>query len=180
MITIRNLQLRYGREKVLDGLNLDLHPGSIYGLLGANGSGKSTLLRVLTGALRPHAGDISGQGVTGYVAQKFSLYEDLSVQANIEFRGRCYGIPSSELHLRLESVLDQTGLSSFRRSRTSHLSYGWKQRVALAAALCHRPSLLLLDETTAGIDPGGREVLWSILSDCCRQGATILLTTHQG
>lgn len=178
VISIRNLQLSYGRKKVLAGVDLELYPGKIYGLLGANGSGKSTLLRILAGALRPDSGEVAGKGVTGYVAQKFSLYEDLTVEENITFYGRCHAIPGRELAARVDGVLQRLGLLDLRRDTTSRLSHGWKQRVALAAALCHAPSLLLLDETTAGIDPVGRDALWKIFDECCRDGAAVLISTH--
>jgi ABC-2 type transport system ATP-binding protein len=177
-IRIRQLAFAHGRKKVLSGVDLDLYPGKIYGLVGSNGSGKSTLLRLLAGALRSSAGEIAVRGTVGYVAQKFSLYEDLRVEENIRFFARCHGLSGLTLEERVSSLLSRFGLESIRRQRTSDQSQGWKQRIAMAAALCHNPSTLLLDEVTSGLDPRARQDLWTYLAECRQAGMSILLSTH--
>src|SRR4051812_5056250 len=153
----------YGAQRVLDNLSLTVSAGEIYGLLGANGSGKSTLLRIVAGAIRCSSGQVATTGSSGYVAQKFGLYEDLHVEENLRFFGRCNGLERPALDVAVESVLVKLGLSGERRRRTSELSHGWRQRVKLAVAVTHHPAVLLLDEATAGIDPDGRAEFWNIL-----------------
>ena len=147
-------------------------------MLGSNGSGKSTLLRIIAGALHASSGNVAVRGPTGYVAQKFSLYEDLLVEENIAFSARCYGLHGSELRDRVTEALERFDLQEVRRQPTALLSHGWKQRLALAAAVCHKPAVLLLDEPTAGIDPVARRYFWDIFADCAHSGATVLLATH--
>jgi ABC-2 type transport system ATP-binding protein len=178
VISARDLSKRYGSKTVLDGLNLRVASGQIAGLFGSNGSGKSTLLRILAGAIRPTRGSVAVTGLTGYVAQKFSLYHDLSVEENLTFFARCYGLSDASVRSNIEDVLQRLDLAQFRRDRTSHLSHGWKQRLSLAAALCHRPAVLLLDEATAGIDPIARTDLWKILRSYAESGTAIVLATH--
>ncbi|MDP8979538.1 MAG: ABC transporter ATP-binding protein [Acidobacteriota bacterium] len=177
-VSVREVSFSHGPKQVLDRVSIELRTGKIHGLLGGNGSGKSTLLRILAGALRPSGGEIRRAGSTGYVAQRFSLYEDLRVEENLCFCARCYGLMGRELRMRVDEVLARLDLESLRRERTSRLSQGWKQRVAMAAALCHRPSVLLLDETTAGLDPTARQELWQVFGECCQEGCAILLATH--
>jgi ABC-2 type transport system ATP-binding protein len=177
-VYVENVCKSYSRNAVLKRLNLSVWPGEIYGMLGSNGSGKSTLLRIIAGALHASSGNVTVAGTTGYVAQKFSLYEDLLVEENVAFSGRCYGLYGRELRNRVDETLERFDLREVRRQRTALLSHGWKQRLALAAAVCHRPSVLLLDEPTAGIDPVARHDFWDIFADCARSGATVLLATH--
>jgi ABC-2 type transport system ATP-binding protein len=177
-ISVEDLSKSYGAKTVLNRINLELRPGEMYGMLGANGSGKSTLLRIIAGAIRPSGGKVTVNGVAGYVAQNFALYDDLFVEQNIAFSARCYGLRGAELRRSVEAALRRLDLTPLRRERAGHLSHGWKQRLALAAALCHRPSILLLDEATAGIDPVARQGLAAILEDCARSGMAVLITTH--
>ena len=172
------LSKSYGDRTVLDGVDLEILPGEIYGLLGANGSGKSTLLRILSGAMRPTSGTFSIAGPAGYVAQKFALYDDLLVEENIEFSASCHGLHGTELQNRVEETLTRLDLRPIRRQRTGQLSHGWKQRLAMGAALCHRPSILLLDEPSASLDPIARLAFWKCLADCARSGISILIATH--
>ena len=168
----------YGAKTALDLEHFEAHAGEIYALLGANGSGKSTLIRILAGGLRPTSGRYQLTGSTGYVAQNFALYDDLPVEENIRFMARLYGLSGRALSQLVDGVLDRLELTPMRRERASSLSHGWKQRLALAAALCHNPAILLLDEATAGIDPVARHSLWNILSDCARSGMAVVLATH--
>jgi ABC-2 type transport system ATP-binding protein len=159
-------------------VDLEVAPGEIYGMFGSNGCGKSTLLRILAGAIRPTTGTVSIQGFAGYVAQRFSLYQDLSVDENLSFFARCYRPPDTTLRANIDAVVERFGLTPFRAKSTGQLSHGWKQRVAIACALCHQPSVLLLDEVTAGIDPQARADLWRILAESARSGTAIVLATH--
>lgn len=177
-VSVRGVSKKYGANVVLNGIDLEIAPGEIFGLFGANGCGKSTLLRILAGAARPDSGSVSIEGFSGYVAQRFSLYQDLSVEENLTFYANCYLPNAPHLQTNIDAVIDRFALAPLRRHRTGLLSHGWKQRVAIASALCHKPSVLLLDEATAGIDPDAREDLWDILGTAARTGTAILITTH--
>jgi ABC-2 type transport system ATP-binding protein len=174
VLVAKGVEKSYGAKRVLRGVDLAAMPGEVIGLFGSNGSGKSTLLRILAGALRPTTGTVEARGSTGYVAQRFSLYADLSVEENLSFFARCYRSSGASV----ESVMDRVGLTPFRRDRAGELSHGWRQRLSLAAALTHDPAVLLLDEATAGLDPNARTALWEVLSGCARAGAAIVLATH--
>ena len=160
--------------------------GTIVGLLGGNGAGKSTLLKVLCGLLTPAAGRVLVAGgelpaarcQLGYVAQSFGLYEDLSVSENIEFYGRAYGLDRATVSERVEAALERFRLTDRRRDRTGSLSHGWRQRVAMASALIHRPPVLLLDEATAGLDPAARRMAWNVLEEEAARGAAVFNSTH--
>jgi ABC-2 type transport system ATP-binding protein len=174
VLIAKGVSKSYGSKRILDGIDLEVLPGEVFGLYGSNGSGKSTLLRILAGALRPTSGAIEVRGPAGYVAQRFSLYPDLSVEENLSFFARCYGAGS----VRVEAVLEGVGLTPFRRERAADLSHGWRQRLSLAAALTHDPAVLLLDEATAGLDPDARAALWGVLAEYARAGTAIVLATH--
>ncbi len=178
-ICLDRVSKKYGSLTVLRDVNLKVDRGEVYGLLGANGSGKSTLLRIIAGGLRATSGSVSTAGSTGYVAQKFSLYEDLSVEENLTFWVRCQGFSGVPSRTRVGEAMTRLDLAQFRKQRAGSLSHGWKQRLALAAALGHGPSVLLLDETTSGIDPAARQALWRIFEDCAQSGMAIVLATHQ-
>jgi ABC-2 type transport system ATP-binding protein len=177
-ISIQQLSKSFGAKKVLGPVDLQIEAGEIYALLGSNGSGKSTLLRILAGALRATSGAATLSGRAGYVPQNFALYPDLRVEENLQFVAQCLGSSKPRIGEQVEAVLARVGLAEFRRERTAHLSHGWKQRLALAAALIDEPPIVLLDEATAGIDPVARLDLWSLLRDCASSGAAILLSTH--
>ena len=177
-LQLRNISFSYGPRRVLKEVSLEVPPGRIYALVGANGSGKSTLLRIIAGAIPRYTGVMTLAGTCGYVAQTFALYGDLSVQENISFFARCSGLTAGRLKAAEDEVLEGIGLVPVRDQRASQLSHGWKQRLKLAVALCHKPSILLLDEATAGIDPDARNRIWNLLAGYAEAGTTILLATH--
>ncbi len=190
VISARGLTRRFGSFTAVDGVDLDITRGSIYGFLGPNGSGKSTMIRMLCGLLRPSSGTatVLGHDVRkepemikhniGYMSQQFSLYPDLSVLENLNFYAHIYGTPLRELRSRVDEVIDIVGIGDFRRRQSGTLSGGWKQRLALACALVHRPRLMFLDEPTAGIDPVARRALWNLLFELSSRGVTFFVTTH--
>ena len=189
-ISADRLTKRYGDRAVVNELSLSVEPGSIFGFLGPNGSGKSTTIKMLCGLVRPTSGtgsvcgfDIEreDEGVRrsiGYVSQSFSLYDELTVQQNLEFYGRAYGLDPERRALRKKAVIDLTGLPRYADTLARNLSGGWKQRLALASALLHEPQVLFLDEPTAGIDPVARRELWDLLFKLASDGATLFVTTH--
>ncbi len=181
---------RFGAFTAVDHVSLDVLEGDIFGFLGPNGSGKTTLMRILCGLLRPTGGHatVLGKDVhsdseavkrsIGYMSQQFSLYKDLSVMENLRFYAGIYGIPRRERAARMEEVIEIVGITDHRKKLAGNLSGGWKQRLALACALVHRPRLMFLDEPTAGIDPVARRDLWNLLFDLAGRGVTFFVTTH--
>jgi ABC-2 type transport system ATP-binding protein len=188
IIDVRGLTKRYGNRTVVDHVDMQVERGRIHGFLGPNGSGKTTTIRMLCGLLTPDEGSGTCLGFdlrkearkikrqVGYMTQKFGLYEDLSIEENLDFIARVYEVPD---HTRkVQAALEQLGLASRRTQLAGALSGGWKQRLALAACLLHEPQLLLLDEPTAGVDPKARREFWDHLHELASGGLTVLVSTH--
>ena len=189
-IQAENVVKKFGDFTAINNITLNVPKGSIYGFLGPNGCGKSTTIRVLTGLLSPSEGNVDVLGLEipkqsellrlkiGYMTQKFSLYDDLTVQENLEFIGQIFGMETKALKARIEEQLSTYGLDQLRKQRVGGMSGGQKQRLSLAAATMHKPELLFLDEPTSAVDPENRRDFWEQLFDLSDQGTTILLTTH--
>lgn len=189
-ISVENLTKKFGSFTAVDNLNFSIPEGSIFGFLGPNGSGKSTTIRMLCGVLHPTGGRalIMGRDVTadteavrqslGYMSQRFSLYEDLTVEENLDFYAGVYGLPKQVTAERKKELIAMANLTGKEKSLAGTLSGGWKQRLALGCALIHKPRLLILDEPTAGVDPVSRRVFWEIIHALSGQGITVLVTTH--
>lgn len=187
-IDVRGMTKRFGERTVVDHVDLQVQTGQIYGFLGPNGSGKTTFLRMLCGLLRADdgSGSVLGHDViteseaikreVGYMTQRFSFWEDLSIQENLDFVARMYGLKNRRAMVR-ESIA-RLGLAGRQNQLAGQLSGGWKQRLALAACLIHKPKLLLLDEPTAGVDPKARRDFWEEIHQLSAQGLTFLITTH--
>ena len=187
-IDVRGLRKSFGARAVVQGLDLRVGKGQICGFLGANGSGKTTTLRMLCGLLTPDAGEGTCLGLdvrrdaprirrrVGYMTQRFSFYEDLTVQENLDFVARLYELPDRAR--RIDAVLERAGLADRRTQLAGELSGGWKQRLALAACVLHEPELLLLDEPTAGVDPKARREFWDLIHALAAEGITVLVSTH--
>jgi ABC-2 type transport system ATP-binding protein len=190
VIVTDRLSRSFGDLVAVRDVSLSVNRGEIFGVLGPNGAGKSTTIRMLCGILDPSSGagrvvgyDIARQAEKikeriGYMTQRFSLYEDLSVEENLQFYAGIYGVPRSGRAGRIQQVLEATGLVHRRKQLAGTLSGGWKQRVALASATIHEPPLLFLDEPTAGVDPVSRREFWDQIHRLAAAGTTVLLTTH--
>lgn len=187
-IDVRNLVKRFGDKTVVDHVSMQVHQGEIVGFLGPNGSGKTTTIRIMCGLLTPDEGEGEVLGYNlktealkikrevGYMTQKFSFYEDLTIAENLEFVARLYEL--NPVGRFVDDTLDDLGLTSRRNQLAGTLSGGWKQRLALAACIMHRPKLLLLDEPTAGVDPKARREFWDEIHRLARGGLTVLVSTH--
>ena len=190
VIRVRGLSRRFGQLLAVDGLDLEVEPQTIYGFLGPNGCGKTTTMRMLTGLLTPTAGEVKVLGYSlpdgaealkrriGYMTQRFSLYEDLTVIENLRFVATVYGLGHRQARARISELLATYTLEQLSRQRAGRMSGGQRQRLALAAAIIHQPSLLFLDEPTSAVDPENRRDFWERLFDLVDGGATILVSTH--
>jgi ABC-2 type transport system ATP-binding protein len=189
-IEVRSLVKRFGRFTAVDDVSFEVERGRIFGFLGANGAGKSTTIRMLCGLLDPTSGTATVGGfdirrepervkrAIGYMSQRFSLYDDLTVAENIRFFGGAYGLPKKKLESRLGWVLEMAGLEGRERSLTGTLSVGWKQRLALGCAVLHEPRIVFLDEPTGGVDPASRRRFWELINGLSAAGITVFVTTH--
>jgi ABC-2 type transport system ATP-binding protein len=190
VIRVEQLSRRFGSFQAVDHLSFDVRRGEVFGFLGANGAGKSTTIRMLCGLLKPTSGraEVAGldvgrdpEGVKrqiGYMSQRFSLYELLTVDQNISFYGGLYGLSPERLATRRTFVIEMAGLSGRERELARNLSGGWRQRLALGCALLHEPPIIFLDEPTGGVDPVSRRDFWRLIDDLSHGGTTVLVTTH--
>ncbi|OJW95789.1 ABC transporter ATP-binding protein, partial [Thiobacillus sp. 65-1402] len=189
-VEVRDLTRRFGDFVAVDRVSLSVEAGQVFGFLGPNGAGKSTTIRMLCGLLLPSSGagrvagfDIMTESETikrhiGYMSQKFSLYDDLSVEENIDFFAGIYNVPRTRRRERKDWVLDMAGLADKRNSLTRSLAGGWKQRLALGCAVLHEPPILFLDEPTSGVDPLSRRQFWDLIAQMAQRGTTVFVTTH--
>lgn len=189
-IEVENLTKKFGGFTAVDNISFRIPRGCIFGFLGPNGSGKSTTIRMLCGVLSPTSGKgtVMGRDIVkdteavrqnlGYMSQRFSLYEDLTVEENLDFYGGIYGLDANTRNERKKELIMMASLEGKEKSLAGTLSGGWKQRLALGCALIHKPAFLVLDEPTAGVDPVSRRVFWEIIHALSGQGITILVTTH--
>jgi ABC-2 type transport system ATP-binding protein len=189
-IEVRHLTRRFGAFVAVDDVTFDVQPGEIFGFLGSNGAGKSTTIRMLCGLLRPTSGSATVGGVDvsrdpegvkrriGYMSQRFSLYEKLTVDQNIAFFGGIYGLRGERLAGRRAFALEMAGLRGREATLTGALSAGWRQRLALGCAILHQPPIVFLDEPTGGVDPLSRRRFWRLIDELARGGTTVLVTTH--
>ncbi len=189
-VRVENLERRFGEFVAVDRISFKVPRGEIFGFLGPNGAGKSTTIRMLTGLLTPSGGagwvagkDIRIEGesikeIIGYMSQKFSLYEDLTVEQNLDFYGGIYRIPREKKAARRAWVLEMAGLTGREKNLTRELAGGWRQRLALGAAILHEPRILFLDEPTSGVDPISRRNFWDLIRTMAHEGVTVFVTTH--
>ncbi|MDW8319882.1 MAG: ABC transporter ATP-binding protein [Armatimonadota bacterium] len=189
-VEVQGLTRRFGNFTAVDGITFAVKRGEIFGFLGPNGAGKSTTIRMLCGIIAPTSGTGSVAGLDirtqseqikehiGYMSQKFSLYEDLTVSENIEFYAGVYGVSAERLPQRKQWVLQMAGLEGRENSLTGELSTGWKQRLALGCAIVHEPEILFLDEPTSGVDPISRRQFWELIYALAGEGVTVFVTTH--
>lgn len=189
-VTVKDLEKKFGDFTAVNQINFEVKQGEIFGFLGPNGAGKSTTIRMLCGIYTPTSGSGSVGGFDiikeqfkikeniGYMSQKFSLYDDLTVEENIDFYSRIYNIPEKEREERKDETIQLAGIEDFRKSLTGTLSGGWKQRLALGCAIIHKPKIIFLDEPTSGVDPITRANFWDIIKKMASAGRTIFVTTH--
>ncbi len=189
-IQVTDLTKRFGDFTAVDHINFEVRHGEIFGFLGPNGSGKTTTIRMMLGLVAPTSGstEILGMKVhgnttkirprVGYMSQRFSLYNDLTVLQNLNFYGAAYGLTNTELQSRIQQALAMAGLEGRENTKTRDISGGWRQRLALSAAILHRPEVLFLDEPTAGVDPLSRRAFWDLLYRLIGEGITVFVTTH--
>jgi ABC-2 type transport system ATP-binding protein len=189
-VVTRALRKTFGNLVAVEGLDLTIARGEVFGLLGPNGSGKTTTIRMLCGLLTPTSGDASVVGfdirtqseqirrAIGYMSQRYGLYDDLTAIENIRFYSTVYGLHGAERETRIAELMEELGLTQQKDQLAGTLSGGWKQRLALACATAHRPQMLFLDEPTAGVDPAARRRFWELSYTLAKRGTTILVTTH--
>ena len=190
VIEVQDLTRTFGSFVAVDHITFEVHPGEVFGFLGANGAGKTTAIRMLTGLLVPSGGQarVAGHDVyteservkrsIGYMSQRFSLYEDLTVRENARLYGGIYGLTDAEIRERIGAMLSRLKLEAAADTRVSALPLGWRQKLAFSVALLHRPTIVFLDEPTSGVDPVTRRQFWELIYETARAGTTVLVTTH--
>jgi len=190
VIQTENLTKRFGDFTAVDGITFDVHQGEVFGFLGANGAGKTTAMRMLCGLSKPTSGEalVAGYDVykqteqikrsIGYMSQKFSLYEDLTVLENIRFYGGIYGLTNKQLTDSTDRLIAQLGLQNETKQLVGSLPLGWKQKLSFSVAVIHKPKIVFLDEPTSGVDPITRRQFWDLIYDSSHQGITVFVTTH--
>jgi ABC-2 type transport system ATP-binding protein len=190
VITVKNMVKKFGNFVANDNLNFEVYKGEIFGFIGANGAGKTTAIRILCGLSSPTSGEMTVAGYDvyhqteqikrniGYMSQKFSLYEDLTVYQNIRFYGGVYGMKIAERKARTTEMLDRLGLSAYENRKIGDLPLGWKQKLAFSIAILHNPKIVFLDEPTGGVDPITRRQFWNLIYEAVEKGITVFVTTH--
>lgn len=189
-VIIKDLTKKFGAFTAVDAISMEVDKGEIFGFLGANGAGKTTAIRMLTGLLEPTSGYASVGGLDikkhaeqikqniGYMSQKFSLYNDLTVKENIYFFGGIYGLRKKELKVKSDRLIEELGLGDVVNTLTTALPLGWKQKLAFSVASLHDPSIIFLDEPTSGVDPLTRRQFWEMIYETADKGVTVFVTTH--
>lgn len=189
-VIIKDLTKKFGVFTAVDAISMEVDKGEIFGFLGANGAGKTTAIRMLTGLLEPTSGYASVGGLDikkhaeqikqniGYMSQKFSLYNDLTVKENIYFFGGIYGLRKKELKVKSDRLIEELGLGDVVNTLTTALPLGWKQKLAFSVASLHDPSIIFLDEPTSGVDPLTRRQFWEMIYETADKGVTVFVTTH--
>ena len=190
IIEVRHLEKKFGNFKANDDLSFDVFQGEIFRFLGANGAGKTTAIKIMCGLSKPTSGDIKVAGFDvytqtndikrniGYMSQKFSMYEDMTVYENFRFYGGIYGMSKSKIHERIDYFLDKLELQNSKNTILQDIPLGWKQKLAFSVAIMHKPKIVFLDEPTGGVDPITRRQFWEMIYDAVREGITVFVTTH--
>lgn len=190
VIIVKDLVKKFGHFVANDHLDFEVYKGEVFGFLGANGAGKTTTIRILCGLSSPTSGTITVAGFDaytetekikrniGYMSQKFSLYEDLTVVENIRLYGGIYGLPGKQIRERTAELLDQLGITEVKDTLIRNLPLGWRQKLAFSVAIFHRPEIVFLDEPTGGVDPITRRQFWEMIYETAKQGITVFVTTH--
>lgn len=181
---------KFGQFTANDSISFEVYPGEIFGFLGANGAGKTTAIKILSGLSKPTSGLVEVVGINamlnpegikkkiGYMSQRFSLYDDLTLYENIRFFGGIYGLRLAEIHQRADALITRLGIQDLRDRKIGSIPLGWKQKLAFSVAVLHRPALVFLDEPTGGVDPITRRQFWELIYEQAKQGLTIFVTTH--
>ncbi len=190
IISVKNLTKKFGDFTANDNLSFDVKKGEIFGFLGANGAGKTTAIKIFCGLLSPTSGDVNIAGYDiykdtekikkniGYMSQRFSLYEDLSVKENIRFYARIYGLSKKEIKIKTEELLEKLNFSHAVNKKIKDIPLGWKQKLAFSTAVFHNPKIVFLDEPTGGVDPITRRQFWDLIYETAENGITVFVTTH--
>ncbi len=190
VITVKNMVKKFGNFIANDNLNFEVYKGEIFGFLGANGAGKTTAIRILCGLSTPTSGQMTVAGFDvfrqtekikqniGYMSQKFSLYEDLTIYENIRFYGGVYGMKIADRKTKTTEMLDKLGLTTYENRKIGDLPLGWKQKLAFSIAILHSPKIVFLDEPTGGVDPITRRQFWNLIYEAVENGITVFVTTH--